>query len=303
MTALLRVMTATDLSSPARYAVDRGFQMTANTQAKYSLVYALELDSLNVMREWMGEDLSLIKNKLGEEARSGLEQLAIDGEKHRGIKADIEVINGPHLAVISSYAEQSNTELLIIGEHGQNFIRHHLLGSTASKLITKSFRYPVLVVKQAPKSAYTQILIPVDFSIASEAAIKFSQRIAPDAHIILLHVFEVPFEGKMTYAGVDANIIQQYRTSTHDSALVKINAIADSAGLNTKDYTPLIVHGDPAHTVIDQQLALNVDLIVIGKHGKNFTEELLLGSVTKYVLNTSKCDVLVINGRSGAKVT
>jgi len=38
----------------------------------------------------------------------------------------------------------------------------------------------------------------------------------------------------------------------------------------------------------------DADLIVIGKHGTNFTEELLLGSVTKHVLAESQGDVLVV---------
>ena len=36
------------------------------------------------------------------------------------------------------------------------------------------------------------------------------------------------------------------------------------------------------------------DLIVIGKHGLQVMEELLLGSVTKHVLAESQCDVMVI---------
>jgi nucleotide-binding universal stress UspA family protein len=296
MTTLSRILAATDLSAPARQAVDRGFQIAAHSQAKYSVIHALELDALDVLREWMGENVSFLKKKLEADARSGLQQLATDAEKHYGVKAETAVISGPHLAVISSYAEQSNAELLVIGERGQDFLRHHLLGSTASRLIRKSVRHPVLVVKQPPHEAYKRILIPIDFSTASAAAVKFCRRLAPDAEIILLHAFEVPFEGKIAYAGVDEDIVKQYRIATRDRALTNIRAVADSAGLDIGDYTPLIVHGDPSQTVIDQEQEFDADLIIMGKHGKNFTEELLLGSVTKHVLAESQCDVLVVDG-------
>jgi nucleotide-binding universal stress UspA family protein len=153
-----------------------------------------------------------------------------------------------------------------------------------------------LVVKQPPHEAYKRILIPIDFSTASAAAVKFCRRLAPDAEIILLHAFEVPFEGKIAYAGVDEDIVKQYRIATRDRALTNIRAVADSAGLDIGDYTPLIVHGDPSQTVIDQEQEFDADLIIMGKHGKNFTEELLLGSVTKHVLAESQCDVLVVDG-------
>jgi len=296
MTLLSKVLAATDLSEPAMHAVERGFQIAAQNQAQYNVIHALELDILDALREWMGEDVSSLKEKLENDARSSLQQLATDAGKRYGVKAETAVISGPHLAMISSYVEQSHAELLVIGERGQDFLRHHLLGSTASRLIRKSVKHPVLVVKQPPHEPYKRVLIPIDFSMTSAAAVKFCRRLAPDAAIILLHAFEVPFEGKIAYAGVDEDIVKQYRIATRDRALANIRAVADSAGLDIGSYTPLIVHGDPSQTVIDQEQKFDADLIIMGKHGKNFTEELLLGSVTKHILAESQCDVLVVDG-------
>ncbi|MDP3088760.1 MAG: universal stress protein [Methylotenera sp.] len=296
MTTLSRVLAATDLSAPARHAVERGFQIVAQSQAKYSVIHAIELDALDALREWMGEDVLSLKKKFEHDAIHGLQQLLSCTENHYGVKAEAVVITGQSLDVISSYAEQSNAELLVLGEHGKDFLRHHLLGSMASRLIRKSVKYPVLVVKQPPHEPYKRILIPIDFSSSSTNAIKFCRRLAPDAEIILLHAFELPFEGKMAYAGVDEDIIRQYRIGTRDKALANIRAVADLASLDIGEYTPLIVYGDPSQTVIEQEQEFNADLIIIGKHGKHFTEELLLGSVTKHILAESACDVLVVGG-------
>ena len=295
MKTLSRVLAATDLSAPARHAVNRGFQIAASSQARYSVIHALELETLDALREWMGENVTSVKDKLEEDARNNLQQLLTEEGSNHGIKAESVVMNGPHLAVITTYAEQSGAELLVIGERGKDFLRHHLLGSTASRLIRKSFKYPVLVVKQPPHEPYKRILIPLDFSNASVKAVKFSRQLAPDAKLVLLHAFEVPFEGKIVYAGVDERVIEQYRITTRERALAKIRDVARLAGLDVTDYTPLIVHGDPSQTVIDQEQELGVDLIVMGKHGKSFTEDLLLGSVTKHVLAESQCDVLVVD--------
>lgn len=296
MTRLTKILAATDLSAPARHAVDRGFQIAAQTQASYSVIHALELDALDSFREWLGEDVSAVKKKLEEDALAQLQKLVTDAEHNHGIKADAVVVSGSCLSVINTFAEQLGTELLVIGARGQDFLRHHFLGSTASKLIRKSVRYPVLVVKQPLHQAYKRVLIPVDFSSASASAIQFAQLVAPEAEIILMHAFEVPFEGKIAYAGVDEDIVKQYRISARDRALAAIRAAADAAGLDIGDYTPLIVHGDPSQSVIDQEQEFDADLIVMGKHGRNFTEELLLGSVTKHVLAESQCDVLVVEG-------
>ena len=69
---------------------------------------------------------------------------------------------------------------------------------------------------------------------------------------------------------------------------------ADEANLPLGDYTPLVAHGNPSQQVLAQENELEPDLIVMGKHGMNITEELLLGSVTKNVLSESKSDVLIV---------
>ena len=53
------------------------------------------------------------------------------------------------------------------------------------------------------------------------------------------------------------------------------------------------MHGDASQVVLEQEQVFDCDLIVMGKHGKNLLEELIVGSVTKKVLAESQGDVLV----------
>lgn len=300
MNALTQILATTDLSAPARHAVDRGFQIAAQHQAQYGVVHAIELDLVDSLREWIGNDVAAVKAKLEQDAASALqEQLAHCKEQHK-TDIDAHVICGPRLAVINALADKLSIDLLVIGARGQGFLKHHLLGSTASRLVRKSVNHPVLVVKQPPHGAYQRVLIPMDFSSASVHAIQSAMQLAPGAEITLLHVFQVPFEGQIAYAGVDEDIMKQYRIATRDKALMSIRSNADAAGLDIGEYTPLIVHGDPSQAVLDQEQQFDIDLIVMGKHGKGFTEELLLGSVTKHVLDESQCDVLVVDGGASA---
>jgi len=296
MNALNRILAVTDLSAPARHALERAFQLAEHTQAHFTIAHAIELDMLDALRDWMADEFASVKNKLEQEVRSTLgAQLALIS-KHYKADADTRVICGPRLKVIADLADQLAIDLLVLGARGQGFLKHHVLGSTASRLIRKSVKHPVLVVKRPPQRPYQRVLIPVDFSAASVSAVKAALKLTPNADYTLLHAFQVPFEGKIAYAGVDEDIVKQYRISTRDKALMQIRQIADAAGLDVGDYTPLIVHGDPSQVVLDQEQQLEIDLIVMGKHGKGFTEALLLGSATKYVLEASQCDVLVVEG-------
>ena len=73
----------------------------------------------------------------------------------------------------------------------------------------------------------------------------------------------------------------------------QLQTLAAGAGLRAADWSPCVVHGDAALRIIEQEQEHDCDLIVIGKHGQNMAEELLLGSVTRQVLAESSGDVLV----------
>ena len=52
--------------------------------------------------------------------------------------------------------------------------------------------------------------------------------------------------------------------------------------------------GDPAATICRIATALDVDVIVVGSHGKGFLSRVLLGSVSEYVTRHAPCPVLVV---------
>lgn len=294
MKPITRILAATDLSAPARHAVERGFRIAAATGTDYSVLHALELDAMDSMREWLGESLDSVKRKLEDQARETLSQQL--HATSRSMAAEAMIVSGAPLTTIIERADALDADLLVLGAHGNDFLRHLALGSMASRLLRKTTRHPVLVVKQAPHEDYRRLLIPVDFSPVSVQAIRFARQLAPAADIVLLNAFEAPFEGKLTYAGVEETVIRRYRDAAREEAWHRMRHLAVEAGLEIGDYTPLVVHGDPSQQIIEQEQERDCDLIVMGKHGQHVMEELLLGSVTKHVLAESQGDVLVICG-------
>ena len=88
-------------------------------------------------------------------------------------------------------------------------------------------------------------------------------------------------------------MIQRYR----DAAAQKARCMMDTflAGINLRDrVSPIIKHGGPVLTILDQAQALHADLIVMGKRGGTELNELLLGSFTKHVLYETDRDLLLV---------
>lgn len=301
MAQLKNILAATDFSNSSIQAVERGFLIAKAAGSNFIVVHALGLDALSSLRTLLGENIAAVEQKVSDEAREQLLELVSDATRNQGVTARIQLEHGLATTAIPQYAEAIGADLILVGAHGNGFFQRILIGSTASRLLRKS-KCPVLVVKQAPRRDYKRALVAVDFSPSSENTIRLVREVAPAADLFLLHIFEVPFEGKMQFAGVKEETLYQYRIEAQEHALNQLHDLAKSAGLARIDYTGSVVYGDTTRQIIEHEEKHNCDLIVMGKHGTHVTEELLLGSVTKRLLAESQSDVLVVVDKRGPDI-
>jgi nucleotide-binding universal stress UspA family protein len=294
MTANGKILVATDLSAPSRHAVERAMRIAAGTGGEIHLLHAMELDALDGLRGLLGEDLSTTKARLEAAARASLAQLAAGSRPGDGGAVRMHFVSGNPLTAITGTADAQDAELVVVGARGESFLRHAVLGSTAVRLLRKSLRRPVLVVKQSPHEDYRCVLVAVDFSPASLSAIRLARRVAPRAELLLLHAFELAYESKLAFAGVEEQTIRRYIDSGIAARRRDLNELAANAGLSPTDYLARVIHGDPSQQIVAMEQEYNCDLVAVGKHGDHIAEEFLLGSVTKHVLADAQGDVLVI---------
>lgn len=292
MDRLKRVLAATDLSAPARHAAERAALVAGEHGATLDLLHAASLAPLEKLRQLVAGIPAALEERALDAARNELRDLAATLQQRYGVAAGVHVESGSLLSELAAKADATSADLIVLGARGASFMRRLLLGSTAERMISSATR-PMLVVKQAAHERYRTLLVPVDFSPFSARALGNARAIAPEAEIILLHAFEVPFEGKLRFAGVDDETVHQYRWTAREEAMRKLQALCDEAGLSRQGLRTMVLHGDPCRHIIEQEQERDCDLIVIGKHGENLLEDLMLGSVTRDVLAGSQCDVLV----------
>lgn len=295
MKTLGRILAATDLSGPARHAVARAYRVAGETGARLELMHAVNQGALETLRRVFAGEAPTAEARILEDARSSLEALACALADVHGLAADIHVATGRVLGAILERADALDASLLVVGARGEDFLGPLLLGTTAERLLRRTLR-PLLMVRQIPHETYRRVLVPVDFSAWSPAALDLARAVAPAAEIVLLHAYEAPFEAKLQFAGVDQAAIDRYRMATHQEALHAARALAEAAGLLPGAVRFDIMPGSAARVILTRAQELDCDLIVMGKHGQGMLEELLLGSVTKHVLAESDGDVLVACG-------
>ena len=146
---------------------------------------------------------------------------------------------------------------------------------------------------------YQRVLVPLDFSKWSEQAVEVARAVAPGAHLVLMHSFSIPFEEKLRFAGVDDATLSHYRERARQDARDHLEALVDRHSLLPDQFTLSLTEGDAPMHILMQAGERACDLIVIGKHGRQAAEELLLGSVTRHVLAEAEVDVLVSTHHDG----
>ena len=229
------------------------------------------------------------------ESLLNLSKLVNEGEKYGIPVTPILEIGRAH-SEIACHAEAIDAGLVVLGAHGGSFVRELFLGSTAEKVLRKLSR-PVLIVKREPQAPYQRILVPVDFSEPSRRALEFALRIAPHAHITVLHAFEVPYEAKMRLlsAGASDETIRAYRAEVQAQADQAMRQFIATLGATASPLSHIVEFGPAPAVIRGKAEVLEPDLIVMGKHGQSAWEEMLLGSVTKQVILDASCDVLVVS--------
>ena len=125
----------------------------------------------------------------------------------------------------------------------------------------------------------TRILCPVDFSDTSNQALAQALVIAGwyGATVTVLHVRP------------DGDVMEPIERLSREDELACLTAGAPDVAV-----TALFETGQVVTTIVDGAANLGADLIVMGSHGTNGFERLLLGSVTDEVLRKAGCPVLVV---------
>lgn len=149
--------------------------------------------------------------------------------------------------------------------------------------------------KTVSKTKAVRILVPVDGSPASSAAVHFvAARLSPGAerpaHLELLNVQPtLPVHAARV---VGRSRVRAYHDAQAGAILAPAMRVLRNAGLDA-DARSLV--GSPG-VELGQAAQRDADLVVMGSHGQTSLATLLLGSVSSTVLATSDVPVLIVRG-------
>ena len=141
-------------------------------------------------------------------------------------------------------------------------------------------------------SSYENILVAVDGSKGSNAAFHKSLHIAKRNNSTLHIVNVIDTSMVTTIPGYEDSLLKEY-TKFAEDLLQAHKTIAESFGVININL--ILEYGSPK-AIIPKAIVekVNADLIVCGANGLNALERFLVGSVSKHIVQSAICDVLVV---------
>lgn len=287
------IVVATDLSLPASHALNKAFRLAEITGAQLHVIHVLHDFSQHSMYESLGASAMSVYQRIREASQADLDD-ALAREAEGYIPPVLaEVLDGRPDVEILAYVDRVRADLLVIGAQGMGFVRELVLGSVATRLLRRS-PVPVLLVKPDTPKQYQRALVAVDFSPASLALLAQVRQLAPVADVALTHVVELPYEQYMREAGVAVSEIAKLKADQCEQAKGKLQALLDKSGLAAARSATHVLTGFPLQELEQLTQEQGAQLVALGKHGRHFLEELLVGSVTRKLAARLPADVLVV---------
>jgi universal stress protein A len=136
-----------------------------------------------------------------------------------------------------------------------------------------------------------KILVPTDFSPASEKAFQYARRLAEefDAEVTLLHVLE-PGTASV-FAGLAG--APSFAEGELESVEINLRALIESAPVPAGAKSTIRT-GIATHEIVETAKELDVDLIIIATHGFTGWKYFAIGSTAERVVRAAPCPVLVV---------
>jgi nucleotide-binding universal stress UspA family protein len=219
---------------------------------------------------------------------------AEDRAERRDVTSLTEVIQGEPYSTIVRYADAQDIDLVVMPTHGREGLEQYLLGSTTERVVRRS-NVPVLTVPFEPDSTveypYRDLLVPTDGSGCAERALSMGVDIA-NMEGAALHLVSVISHSMLGVDRGDTSRTTRLEERA-DELIEEAKAFAGEAGIGAVFGS--VEEGSSVSqailSYIDEQ---DIDLVVMGTHGRTGFDRYALGSVTEKLVRTAPVPVLTV---------
>lgn len=142
-----------------------------------------------------------------------------------------------------------------------------------------------------------QICVPTDFSECGDYAVQHGAAMARhfNAELHIVHVIQDVGEKLKhpDFTGKGTSVVE-FLQALEKGATEYLARLATEKEWKNLTVNRLYLYGAPAEQIRRYALDQEIDLLVLGTHGRSGLKHLLLGSVAERIVRTSPCPVLTV---------
>ncbi|GAB4568931.1 MAG: universal stress protein [Haliangiales bacterium] len=200
---------------------------------------------------------------------------------------------------LTDAASELGADLLLVGTHGRTGLKRFFLGSISERVVRLS-RTSVMVARPPGASdggGYKRILVPTDFSLPAAAALQYAFAMAaPDAHIDLVHFWQMPLAATTPYAPFQAaeEALGSVRQAMAHSVEQTGQELLEKHLREGMEVRFKSNEAAPGHGIQELLEETPYELVVMGSHGRRGLSRLLLGSIAEVTTRHANCSVVVV---------
>lgn len=254
------------------------------------LVHALHLPNPPSFLAGLWGDDEQISVSAHAGATERLEDLAERLGQETGLDVEARVRTGPPGDQIARVADSVDADLVVVGPHSTRRGRWERLGSTAERVIHQ-VRVPTLLTTGRLGDP-ERILAAIDESAVSAGLLSWLKALSEhlEAEATLLHVIDNTLE--MSYRAILSPNVPGREVELERKASAWLETRLAEVGFDGAE--PKVALGEPAIEILAAVERLNADLLLMGTHGAGTATRLLMGGVTRMVVRSIHCPLLLL---------
>ena len=286
MSGSTRILCAVDFSRPAQAAFEHALALSRDRNAELTAVHAIP-----------------VSERFNWRARERIAKTAAlrSAAEAAGVRLRVAEQHGDPAGVILLHANAGRFDLIVLGTHARTGVERLRAGSIAEQ-VTQRARCPVLIVpmpekRRADPASFRNIVCPVDFTHASDAALRQAlQLVKGGGRLTLLHVSRgLNPLGATRYAYHFS--VPEYARRLQQDAWQRMQDAVPVEARTMADVRARVVSGTPATEIARIASEIDADLIVMGVTSRGAIGRRLIGSTAARVIRTAARPVLAVPER------
>lgn len=289
------ILIPTDGSEGALAGARRGIGLAQAANADIHVLSVADTNASDVLQSALDANEETAEVLLESDAEAAVEAVAFIADR-TGTDLDVTTTTKrgvPH-ETIAGYASDHDVDVVAMGTKGRTGLERVLLGSVTERVL-RAVEMPLLAVppengyNTAAGQPYENILLPTDGSEGAAVAVDWGLSLA-DLFDAMVHTLFSVDTSNVPSTPTPSDVLTDLER-TGKEALEVVRTRAKNAGVSV---TGLVASGPPTRVILKYLDDNDIDLVVIGTHGRSGISQHVLGSVTENVVRNADVPVFCV---------